>query len=233
MRKITEKDIKGWFPKDRRFLHFCARYYGYSFQNDEVVEYANEYAIRYITKMFNDGREFDNDQHMTGMVMSSFRFAILNGYTAYSNSKRLGSRPMSDYDGEDGFNSVLFNLTDGSKDYDNMAEVLKQIIDKELTDRERQLVTRHYYLQDSLIDISRDLEISYTDSRRILRNAFKKIKTVLKHEEPREIEQQNKYPEYREVIESLPTPVRNRSIETNKAKTESYSKAMSFLYPET
>ena len=38
--KITERDLRNWFPADRRFLHFCAKYYGYSFHNDEVVERA-------------------------------------------------------------------------------------------------------------------------------------------------------------------------------------------------
>jgi RNA polymerase sigma factor (sigma-70 family) len=231
MRKITEKDIKGWFPRDRRFLHFCARYYGYSFHNDEVVEYANEYAIRYITKMFQEGKGFENDKHMTGIVMSSFRFAILNGYTAYQKSKRLESRPMSDYDFEGDYNSVLSTLADGSKEYDNIREVLDMIMEKELTEREREMIKRHYFQGDSLKDIVRHLEVSYTDGRRIMRNAMKKIKTVLNHEEPREIEQKDKHPERREVSKSLPKPVRNKPIDSNKAKTESYSKAMSFLYP--
>jgi RNA polymerase sigma factor (sigma-70 family) len=230
MRKITEKDIKGWFPRDRRFLHFCAKYYGYSFHNDEVVEYANEYAIRYITKLFNEGREFDNEQHMTGIVMSSFRFAILNGYSAYQRSKRLGSRPMSDYDGEGDYNSVMISLSDGSKEYDNINEVLKMIMDKELTDREREIIKRHYFDGDSLKDIVRHLEVSYTDGRRIMRNAMKKLKTVLNHEEPREIEYKDKYPKRKEIVGTLPKPVRNKPIDSNKAKTESYTKAMSFLY---
>ena len=67
--KITERDLRNWFPADRRFLHFCAKYYGYSFRNDEVVERANHLAVLNVMRLVNRDQEFEDEAHMTGMVM--------------------------------------------------------------------------------------------------------------------------------------------------------------------
>lgn len=227
--RITEKQIAKWFPRDRRFLHFCAKYYGYSFQNDEVVEHANFYAIKYINKMYHEGREFDDEKHMTGMVMSAFRFAILNGYDSYARTRRLNDRPMTDYEFEDGFNSAMAKTKSNDKDYDNTIDLVKAII-KELPPVMSEIIDRHYLQQQSLREIARDLEIEYTTARRWLRNGLSRIRKALENEEPREIELENKYPKYTPVSESLPKTVRSRPPQTNKATDSSHTKAMSFLY---
>lgn len=227
--KITEKHIAKWFPRDRRFLHFCAKYYGYSFHNDEVVEHANFYAIKYVNKLYQEGKEFENEKHMTGIVMSSFRFAILNGYNSYSRTRRLNDRPMTDYQYEDGFNSVLDNTQSLDKEYDNSMDHIKAII-KQLPPVMSEIIDRHYLQQESLKDISRDLEMEYSTTRRHMRNGLSRIRKALENEEPRESELENKYPEYRTIIESLPKPVRSKPFESNKATDSSHTKAMSFLY---
>jgi hypothetical protein len=56
--KITDKDLRNWFPRDMRFLHFCAKYYGYSFHNNEVVERANHLAILNVMRLVNRDEEF-------------------------------------------------------------------------------------------------------------------------------------------------------------------------------
>lgn len=227
--KITQRNLKEWFPRDRRFLHFCARYYGYSFYNDEVVEFANEYAIKNVLKMYQEGREFEDEKHMTGMVMSSFRFAILNGYTAYERYRRLKDRPMTDYDVDPEFNSVLGRIESDTKEYDNTMELVYKLI-SELPPVQAEVIRRHYKDQEALADIAKSLEIRYADARRILRNGLKKLEKQLKNETPSKSEPKNKYPKYKELVGSLPAPVRSEPPVSNKAKDSSHSKAMSFLY---
>lgn len=227
--RITEKQMAKWFPKDRRFLHFCAKYYGYTFHNDEVVEHANFYAIRNITKMFNEGREFEDEKHMTGIVMSSFRFAILSGYNAYAKTKRLGDRPMTDYEYDDGFNSVMDTAQSNDKPYDNTMILIKAVM-QELPPIQAELIQRHYLDQETLQSVSRDLGIDYTTARRHMRNALRKIRKVLENEEPRETKHTNKPADNPKTIGSLPKPVRSKPVATNKAEDSSHSEAMSFLY---
>lgn len=227
--KITQRNLKEWFPKDRRFLHFCARYYGYSFYNDEVVEFANEYAIKNVLKMYQEGREFENEKHMTGMVMSSFRFAILNGYTAYDRYRRLKDRPMTDYDVDPEFNSVLSHLQSDTKEYDNTMEMVYKLIE-ELPPTQGEIIRRHYIDQEALADIAKSLDMRYTEARRVLRHGLKKLEKQIRHEEPINSEPQNKYPKHKELIGSLPAPVRSKPPVSNKAQDGPHSKAMSFLY---
>lgn len=227
--KITQRNLKEWFPRDRRFLHFCARYYGYSFYNDEVVEFANEYAIKNVLKMYQEGREFEDEKHMTGIVMSSFRFGILNGYTAYERYRRLKDRPMTDYDVDPEFNSVLSHLESDTKEYDNTMELVYKLI-SELPPVQAEVIKRHYKGQEALADIAKSLEIRYADARRILRNGLKKLEKQLKYETPSKSEPENKYPKYKELVGSLPAPVRSEPPVSNKAEDSSHSKAMSFLY---
>lgn len=227
--KITEKNLKNWFPHDRRFLHFCARYYGYSFYNDEVVEFANEFATKNVLNMYHQGREFDNEKHMTAMVMSSFRFGILNGYKAYDRYRKLQDRPMSDYDVDPEFNSVLSNLEGESTEYDNTMDMIKEAMQK-LPDVQSELVRRKFLNHENLSDIAKSLGISYTDARRHERHALKQLRDDIENETPRKPEHKDQYPKYKDPIESLPAPVRSKPPRTNKAADSSHSEAMSFLY---
>lgn len=227
--RITEKQIAKWFPRDRRFLHFCAKYYGYSFHNDEVVEHANFFAAKYINKMYQEGREFDDEKHMTGIVMSAFRFAILNGYNSYGKTRRLNDRPMTDYEYEDGFNSAMSQATSSDLPYDNTMDLVKEII-AELPPIMGELIQRHYLKQETLREVARDLGLDYTTARRHLRNGLSRIRKALENEEPREVKPASKQTNNTKVSRSLPKPVRSQPLITNKAEDSSHTKAMSFLY---
>ena len=59
MHKITEDRFKDWFPKSNRFLHYCAKYYGFSFHNEAVVEEAAYQSMLNVKRLMDRGEEFD------------------------------------------------------------------------------------------------------------------------------------------------------------------------------
>lgn len=136
---------------------------------------------------------------------------------------------MTDYDVDPEFNSVLSHLESDTKEYDNTMELVYKLI-SELPPVQAEVIRRHYKDQEALADIAKSLEIRYSDARRILRNGLKKLEKQLKNETPSKSEPENKYPKYKELVGSLPAPVRSEPPVSNKAKDSSHSKAMSFLY---
>ena len=59
MHKITEDIFKDWFPKNNRFLHYCAKYYGFSFHNEAVVEEASFQAMLNVKILMYRDEEFE------------------------------------------------------------------------------------------------------------------------------------------------------------------------------
>ena len=234
MRKITEKDIKGWFPADNRFLHYCAKFYGYSFYNDDVVAEAAFQAARAITKMYNEQREFDNEEHMVGMVMSSFRFAILNAYTIKKRSEKLEVRPMTDYEyseGSDSFNMVMDRKTDNTKPYDNTNDFLKEVIAANLPPVERDCIVLHFIDGLTGPDISCELDITYNEYRAAIQRGLRKLKRAFKNEQKKP-KVQAKPRNIQPTKRALQPIVQCQPFTTNKAERSSHSKAMSFLHTD-
>lgn len=87
--RITEKQLEEFFPRDMRFTHYVARRYGYNFQNDAAVERANSLALEQVLKIYNEGREFDSNEHLYGFVMMTFRYAILSSFSVRKGNDRL------------------------------------------------------------------------------------------------------------------------------------------------
>ncbi len=233
--KITEKKMKEWFPADRRFLHFCAKYYKYSFHSDEVVEEANFIAIKNVMSLKNREIEFESEQHMVGTVMSTFRFAILNAYKQMSLRDRLSCRPMTDYEysaDSDGsvYNSVLSTLKSDTKEYDNTIELVQGLIDSELNVVERDCIRLRYLKQLTVPEVANELDREPRDVRNAIERGLRKIKKKANEIEYIGIEKEIESGPSEQPVRVVPNIVRTLPPVTNKATTESHTSAMSFLY---
>ncbi len=163
--KITDKDLKAWFPADRSFLHFCAKYYGYSFHNDEVVERASHLAVLNVMRLVNRDEEFENEAHMTGIVMSSFRYAILNAYTnsLSANEKNLDVRNESEVtygDGDEEYSKYQANAIADTKEIDNLIDVVRDYSETNLPYLQRRALMECVIGESSMKELATDTDTS-------------------------------------------------------------------------
>lgn len=240
--KITEKNLKAWFPANRRFLHFCAKYYSLSFYSDEIVEEANFIAIKNVMAMYNKEQEFETEQHMFGIVMSSFRFAILNAYQSSGgvNRRELKVRSASDLlwisqDSGDEFSKYEQACVAYDKPYDIVHEKLNEYIDTQLPIIEREVIRRHVMNDDKIKEVAEQLDITTNNVRSAKQRAFRKIKKFRNRLDeainttPKNADN-NKY--ISPALSQLRIKMALESAEEVKVKKCSYSEAMSFLYPQ-
>ena len=89
--QISEKQIRNFFTKDNRFIHYCVRKGGYHFINDDDVETTRYFALLNFTKVINSKKEFENEGHI--MVLSiakstlseeEYDMLIMHGYHGIS-----------------------------------------------------------------------------------------------------------------------------------------------------
>jgi len=239
--KITDKNLKAWFPSDRRFLHFCAKYYSLSFYSTEVIEEANFIAIKNVMNLYNREEEFDSEQHMFGIVMSAFRFAILNAYQSGGGINRRELNLRSDSELTFGFgNNGEHSLYEQAcithdKPYDIVHEKLNEYIDTQLPIIEREVIRRHVMNDEKVKDVAEHLDITRNNVRSAMSRAFRKIKKFRNsldetiNTAPKNADN-NRY--ISPALSQLRIKMALESAEEVKVKKCSYSEAMSFLYPQ-
>jgi len=238
--KITDKNLKAWFPANRRFLHFCAKYYSLSFHNDEIVDEANFIAIKNVMAMYNKEQEFDSEQHMFGIVMSAFRFAILNAYQSRGgvNRRKLNVRSDSELTYKssfDDFSRYERACISHDKPYDIVHEKLNEYIDTQLPIIEREVIRRHVMDGENIKEVAEQLDITTNNVRSAKQRAFRKIKKFRNRlDEAINTTPENTYNNryISPALSQLRIKMALESAEEVKAKECSYSEAMSFLYPE-
>ena len=234
--KIEERDFKQWFPKDNRFLHFCAKFYGMSFQNDEVVEEASFQALKNVMRMYDRGQEFKDEAEKTGMVMSCFRFGILNGYQAYARRRRLPYNNESELtygEGKEEYSKFLNSAVSHDKEYNNLIHLLHQFIDTKLS-RVEQIVIRENILGDSTYKMmSNEHELTVNVLRAARERAIRKLKryvesiTDTQHTKDKQADGQ----EYVSAARSkLRIEILLESARAEQAERDRYSKALSYVY---
>lgn len=233
--KITREDLKNYFPKSRRFLHFCAKHYGYSFYNDEIVETANDYAIHHVMKFYNKGVEFDDEAHKTAMVMSSFRFAILNAYDFHNRKKnKVEVRNETELTYSYGDNQIsYYELAVGSTEMEtnNLIPEVRKFLKTLENSLEREIGIRMIEDRYSRKEMSNEMGI--TEKR--LELAHRKVKNKIKNFIVQEQDEQEKNKNNHKANNSasrkeLRKDIQGESTRRNEIKTRSYTKAMSFLY---
>jgi len=85
----------------------------------------------------NRDEEFENEAHMTGIVMSSFRYAILNAYTSSitANQKNLDVRSESEVtygEGSEEYNKYQESAISNDKEMDNLIDVVREYAETNL-----------------------------------------------------------------------------------------------------
>ena len=88
--ELTERRIRKFFPKDHRFIHFCAKRFNLSFYNEEVVELAHFHSALNLTRYLDKhGRVFENESKMVAVVMGSIRYGIMTAITERGRREKL------------------------------------------------------------------------------------------------------------------------------------------------
>lgn len=187
--RITEKHLKEFFPRNMRFLHYVAKRYGYSFYNDLASEKATFNAQKAILKMYNEGKEFESNEHLYGIVMSSFRYAILQSYTKTPNERELNIRPESDYISRyhDSDYSPIENKTISyEKPYDDTADVMYGLLKKTLNPIEFSVFYLKYKKDYQLKQIATELDLPLAKVKTIrtrIVTKYKRINKLIKNKE--------------------------------------------------
>jgi len=236
--KITERDLRNWFPADRRFLHFCAKYYGYSFHNDEVVERANHLAVLNVMRLVNRDEEFEDEAHMTGIVMSSFRYAILNSYSnsLTANEKNLEVRNESEVtygDGSEEYSKYQESAVSNDKEIDNLLDVVRDYAETKLPYLERRALLECVIGESTMKELATDTDTTVRQVHLAKQKAIRRVKKligVLDENEKKYGEQTDNGKYISPSRSKLQIAIQLEPIRRDEARERDYSKAMSFIH---
>ena len=236
--KITEKDLRNWFPRDMRFLHFCAKYYGYSFHNDEVVERANHLAVLNVMRLVNRDQEFEDEAHMTGIVMSSFRYAILNSYTnsLTANEKNLEVRNESEVtygDGSEEYSKYQESAVSSDKEIDNLLDVVRDYAETKLPYLERRALLECVIGESTMKELATDTDTTVRQVHLAKQKAIRRVKKLIGvlDENEKKYGEQTANGKYISPSRSkLQIAIQLEPIRRDEARERDYSKAMSFIH---
>ena len=235
--KITEKDLRNWFPRDMRFLHFCAKYYGYSFHNDEVVERANHLAVLNVMRLVNRDQEFEDEAHMTGMVMSSFRYAILNSYTnsLSANEKNLEVRNDSELTygvGDEEYSKYQASAVADTKEIDNLVDFVTEYAETNLPYLQRRALVECVIGESTMKELATDTDTSVRKVHLAKQKAIRRVKKLIGalNENEKKYGKEETNGKYISPSRSkLQIAIQLEPIRRDETRERDYSKAMSFV----
>ena len=231
MHKITEERFKDWFPKSNRFLHYCAKYYGFSFHNEAVVEEAAYQSMLNVKRLMDRGQEFDSEKRLMATVMWCFRYGILSAYDVLKRRNRLDCRSESEVTygvgNEDDYSLYEAACIHHDKPYSNVSELISEAMLEDLNLEEREIIKQHFYQGEKLVDIKKSLDLTPKQFRNSYNRALAKLKLKLKEND----EKPNIKKQRTESMFRVRKSNRMESPVKDPQKDSHYSKAMSFLYP--
>lgn len=203
--QLTEKHIREFFPKDKRFLHYVAKRYGYTFQNEDNVDAAHHNAAVAITKMYNDGREFDSNEELYGIVMMAFKFAIMSSYAKGKrqqfNDDLIAERQLLPAYEDSDYSNILSRIAVAHpEEYDNTEDFMLLTLKNELE-----------YYQFAMLQMRMD-GMTYSDMSKKFGLTTAVIKTELK-------KVKNKYNEITERIEEQERKHENERLQAHIRET--------------
>jgi len=235
--KITEKDLRNWFPRDMRFLHFCAKYYGYSFRNDEVVERANHLAVLNVMRLVNRDQEFEDEAHMTGIVMSSFRYAILNSYSnsLSANEKNLEVRNESELTygvGDEEYSKYQASAVADTKEIDNLVDFVTEYAETNLPYLQRRALVECVIGESTMKELATDTDTSVRKVHLAKQKAIRRVKKLIGalNENEKKYGKEETNGKYISPSRSkLQIAIQLEPIRRDETRERDYSKAMSFV----
>ena len=236
--KITEKDLRNWFPRDMRFLHFCAKYYGYSFHNDEVVERANHLAVLNVMRLVNRDQEFEDEAHMTGMVMSSFRYAILNSYSnsLSANEKNLEVRNDSELTygfGDEEYSKYQASAVADTKEIDNLVDFVTEYAETNLPYLQRRALVECVIGESTMRELSEDTDTTVRQVHVAKQTAIRRVKKLIGVLDENEKKYGKKETNGKYISPSrskLQIAIQLEPIRRDEERERNHSKAMSFIH---
>jgi DNA-directed RNA polymerase specialized sigma24 family protein len=236
--KITDKNLRNWFPRDMRFLHFCAKYYGYSFHNDEVVERANHLAVLNVMRLVNRDEEFEDEAHMTGIVMSSFRYAILNSYSnsLSANEKNLEVRNDSELTygvGDEEYSKYQANAVADTKEINNLVDFVTDYAETNLPYLQRRALVECVIGESTMRELSEDTDTTVRQVHLAKQKAIRRVKKLIGvlDENEKKYGKKETNGEYISPSRSkLQIEIQLEPVRRNEERERDYSKAMSFIH---
>lgn len=236
--KITDKDLRNWFPRDMRFLHFCAKYYGYSFHNDEVVERANHLAVLNVMRLVNRDEEFEDEAHMTGIVMSSFRYAILNSYSnsLSANEKNLEVRNDSELTygvSDEEYSKYQANAVADTKEINNLVDFVTDYAETNLPYLQRRALVECVIGESTMRELSEDTDTTVRQVHVAKQTAIRRVKKLIGvlDENEKKYGKKETNGEYISPSRSkLQIEIQLEPVRRNEERERDYSKAMSFIH---
>lgn len=236
--KITDKDLRNWFPRDMRFLHFCAKYYGYSFHNDEVVERANHLAVLNVMRLVNRDEEFEDEAHMTGIVMSSFRYAILNSYSnsLSANEKNLEVRNDSELTygvSDEEYSKYQANAVADTKEINNLVDFVTDYAETNLPYLQRRALVECVIGESTMRELSEDTDTTVRQVHLAKQKAIRRVKKLIGvlDENEKKYGKKETNGEYISPSRSkLQIEIQLEPVRRNEERERDYSKAMSFIH---
>ena len=236
--KITDKDLRNWFPRDMRFLHFCAKYYGYSFHNEEVVERANHLAVLNVMRLVNRDEEFENEAHMTGIVMSSFRYAILNSYSnsLSANEKNLEVRNDSELTygvGDEEYSKYQANAVADTKEINNLVDFVTDYAETNLPYLQRRALVECVIGESTMKELATDTDTSVRKVHLAKQKAIRRVKKLIGalNENEKKYGKEETNGKYISPSRSkLQIAIQLEPVRRNEERERDYSKAMSFIH---
>ena len=236
--RITEKHLRDFFPMSMRFTHYVAKYYGYTFHNSETVERATFIAKKAILKWYNEGKEFESNEHLYGMVMSRFRYAILNSYKGNANEQNLNVRPASDFifgdSKDDEYNTVDYYMPKEKNKYEDNIDDFYEMLKAMMSPIELKVLELRYKRDRTYPEIATDTELTTNQVRAILhriRTKYKKLKNRIKLQEYEySLENKNAFKVVQETNRRIQEQVRLESLRADQEARDRYNEAMSWLH---
>ena len=236
--KITDKDLRNWFPRDMRFLHFCAKYYGYSFHNDEVVERANHLAVLNVMRLVNRDQEFEDEAHMTGIVMSSFRYAILNSYSnsLSANEKNLEVRNDSELTygvGDEEYSKYQASAVADTKEINNLVDFVTDYAETNLPYLQRRALVECVIGESTMKELATDTDTSVRKVHLAKQKAIRRVKKLIGalNENEKKYGKEETNGKYISPSRSkLQIEIQLEPVRRNEERERDYSKAMSFIH---
>lgn len=239
--ELTEKKLREFFPSNHRFIHFCAKKYGYTFYNQEAVDSAHYYSAINLSRYFKKhGREFEDEKSMVSVIMGAIRYGIL---TAVSDKSRRASRKYKK-SVETIYEADLYNVEDqrDSKydraciSYDNPADGTHMLIEhfKSLADTLEVLVFEEHIIKGLTL---KEVSVEHRQTERDLLNAKQRVRTKFKRlikDEQQDLQDAQGIVNHEEPIRQADKDVQEehgyRRLLEEQSQERSYSKTMSFLH---
>lgn len=238
--RITERHLRDFFPYNMRFTYFVAKYYGYTFHSSEIVERATFTAKKAITKWYVEEKEFESKEHLYGMVMSRFRYAILSSYKGNINEQKLNVRPASDYiyhgNKGDELNTVEYYMPKESNSYDGNIDDFYELLLSMMSPMEQEVLNLRYKGCKTVPEIVTETELTRNQVRSIIeriKTKYKRLSNKIKlNEYEHSLENKNANKVVQETDRRVQEEAQLESFRADEETRERYNEAMSWLHSE-